>query len=399
MHADTRRIGVLTLTPNLGLGGGENRILAFSKAVDRARFNIHVVTVNEPHARTEEELGTLRPEFEAAGIPVHTLGAVVREKKSVPWRPDHLLRKFLVLYQLVINCRQLIREHHIDVLDTHGQDAAFVAFFVSFVCRVRLVATLYHPGETRSAYWLGKFFLMRFHAIVTDSVAKKIDIVKWIAGRPHVHVIYNGIEPPQSDRSQEDIERDLGLAGVERRYVIGQVGRLVRFKGQMTLLQAARQVLDRHPDAFFIIVGHASRDPKYLVELQQLASDLQITSRVHIGGYNGAVGDVWRMIDIHTHASHFDSLPNAILEGMCFGKPAVVTDVGGVTEIVLHEQTGIVVPPRDAKALADGLIRLIDDPTFANELGNAAKARFDETCRNDIITEQIETLLEGLAGA
>ena len=199
-------IGVLSLTPDVGMGGGENRILAFAKTVHRDVIDLHVATVNEPHKKAETKRGSMRAQYEAAGIPLATLGAVVREQKSVPWRPDHILRKFVVLYRLLRTFRELIRKHQIDLIDAHGQDAAFVAFFVSFLCRVKLVATLYHPGDGFSGYWLGKLFLARFDAIVTDSEARRRDLQKWILGTPNVHVIYNGVVAPQSDRSIEAIE-------------------------------------------------------------------------------------------------------------------------------------------------------------------------------------------------
>ena len=394
MTRSNAKLGVLTLTPDLGLGGGENRILAFSKVANKDRINHYVATVNEPHTKTEQELGSLRAEYEAAQIPLYTLGAIVRERRLKPWRPDHVVRKLVELYRVLSTFRSLIRDLEIDLIDAHGQDAAFIAFLVRFVSRVKLMVTLYHPGESFLQYWAGKFFLMRFDAIVTDSAAKKLDLKRWIVACPPVHVIYNGIDPPTSARSQREIEADLGIGGTNRDFTIGQVGRLVRFKGHVTLLHAAKIVLNRHPHAFFLLIGHASRDPSYRTELLELAQELGISNRVHVGGYPGPVGDVWRLIDIHVHASHFDSLPNAILEGMSFGKPAVVTDVGGITEMVLHESTGLVVPPQDPQAIANGLLRIIEHPQLAQELGQAAFERFNQTCRNDIIAEQIESLME-----
>jgi len=388
------KIRILTLTPNVGFGGSENRICAFAKSIDRTEFDIHVTTVNQPSETSEAKMGSLREEFSKAGIPILSLGAVVRDAKSVWWRPDHWIRKLVELYRVLRTFRNLIREHRIDVVDAHCQDAALMAFLVSFVCRVKLVATLYHPGVTPFAYWSGKFYLARFDAIVTDSVVRKDDLEKWILGNPSVHVIYNGVAPPESDRSRDDIELDLGLAGISRSCVIGQIGRLIPFKGQSTLLRAAQLVLQEHPDVFFLVVGHAETYPEFFGELTQLAEELGIADRVYIGGYGGAVGDVWSVIDIHVHASHFDSLPNAILEGMSYAKPAVVTDVGGVKEIVTHERTGFVVPPKNAQAISECLIKLLEDKKLAAEYSSAAYDRFQQTCTPEIISQQIETLLK-----
>jgi glycosyltransferase involved in cell wall biosynthesis len=178
--------------------------------------------------------------------------------------------------------------------------------------------------------------------------------------------------------------------------VIGQVARLVPFKGQKTLLLAAKSVLQRQPDAFFLLVGFAPKFSRFDQELVDEAKRLGIDDRVCICGYGGSVADVWKLIDLHVHASHFDSLPNAILEGMSLGKPAVVTDVGGIPELVTHGRTGLVVRAQDASALADGLVQLIEDPLYAGKLGAAAQQRYEERCRPERVAAEIEALFRKL---
>lgn len=387
------RIRILTLTSNVGFGGSENRIRAFATSLDRTKFDLLVATINEPHIESERELGSLRDEYRKAGISLVSLGATVRKKRLLAWRPDHIVRKAVEFVRLLLRLRRLVRENRIHVIDAHCQEPAFFAFCVSFLCRVRLVATLYHAGESRLAYWSGKVFLSRVDAIITDSNVRKGDLENWVAGSPVVHMIYNGVSPPESDLTTETIRYELGLDGQSPSLVIAQIARLVPFKGQATLLHAAQRVLYKYPDVFFLIVGHAAAHDSFCDELKLLAEKLGVSDQVYIGGYNGAVGDVWRVVDMHVHASHFDSMPNAILEGMSYGKPAVVTDVGGVAEMVLHEQTGLVVSSGDIDGLATSIIRLIEDPALSERLGEAAYERFQQTCRPDLIARQIEAAL------
>src|SRR6185369_5541368 len=108
-------------------------------------------------------------------------------------------------------------------------------------------------------------------------------------------------------------------------------------------------VLAQRPDAFFLICGFP-REPGYDDELRRTAASLGIAERVRITSYMGPVADVWAAIDLHVHASLFDSSPLAILEAMSLRKTSVVTSVGGIPELVAHEVTGLVVPPGDPAA-------------------------------------------------
>jgi glycosyltransferase involved in cell wall biosynthesis len=104
------------------------------------------------------------------------------------------------------------------------------------------------------------------------------------------------------------------------------------------------------------------------------------------------------VIDLHVHASRFDSLPNAIIEGMSLGKPAVVTSVGGIPEVVTHGETGLIVPPGDIDGLEGAILRLLDSPAEAARLGAGARRRYEERLRPERMTADMEQLFARLAG-
>ena len=141
------------------------------------------------------------------------------------------------------------------------------------------------------------------------------------------------------------------------------MSRLVPYKGHGVLLNAARQVLEKEPETAFLLCGYAC-PPQYLEQLRRQADELGIADRVRIGGYPGPIADVWGAIDVHVHASLLDSSPIAIHESMALGLPAVVTDVGGIRELVQNSQTALVVPPGDVAALVDAILRVLRSPHF-----------------------------------
>jgi glycosyltransferase involved in cell wall biosynthesis len=182
--------------------------------------------------------------------------------------------------------------------------------------------------------------------------------------------------------------------------VVAQISTLRPHKGHRVLLDAAKLVLEQAPKTRFLVVGFArGRDFEYVEALQMQARRLGISERVFIGPYAGSIGDIWCACDIHAHATLFDSLPNAIIEGMSLAKPAVVTAVGGIPDLVTHEETGLVVPPNDPRAFAGAVLRLIKDKALAQRLGAAAHERYSRGYRAEDTAQKLQRLFYEVARA
>jgi glycosyltransferase involved in cell wall biosynthesis len=162
-------------------------------------------------------------------------------------------------------------------------------------------------------------------------------------------------------------------------------------------LDAAKIVLDTNPNVFFLCIGKERQEPGFQKVMEERARELGISQRVRISGYDGPIGDVWQTLDIHAHASLFDSLPNAIIEGMSVSKPAVVTSVGDIAGLVTDGETGFVVKPGDAPAFASRLLQLAADPALRERLGGAANARYKERFRPEKMAQSLEDLFIALA--
>lgn len=398
MHST--RIRVLSLVGGLAYGGDENRILAMGKSLDKARFEHRVATIYRQDASFDEQYGSLWRDFAEAGIDVVELGEQHAHAKKFSARPDRIVHKTRVLVRVVRRLRRLMRQWRCDVLDAHLTAANIVGVIASRATKTPTAVTHYTPlnREPRLKRLILARTMRNADAVVTDSSVRRDEFVAVArGGTGRFVVIPNGVPAPVPSRSVAEVRSQFALGDGSRGPVIAQISRLYPFKGHRVLLAAATKVIAQYPQVTFLLVGFGGSDPTYRNELWSRAKELGIEKNVRIQGYPGWIGDVWSIVDIHVHASLDDSLPNAIIEGMSLGKPAVVTAVGGIPEMVSNEKTGLVVPPGDANALAEAIVRLIRHRDLAKKIGQGARQRYDERCRPDVVTRQHEKLFVELA--
>src|SRR5262249_30734366 len=153
---------------------------------------------------------------------------------------------------------------------------------------------------------------------------------------------------------------------------------------------------DQDPNVAFLLVGYDETGGSYKAHLESETRRLGISDRVAIAAYPGPVADVWKAIDVQAHPTQLDSLPSVIIEGMSLGKPAVVTPVAGIPEMVEHGRTALVVPTGDAKALADSLVYLLRNPESASRLGANARQLYEERYRPEVLARKFEQLFAEL---
>lgn len=180
------------------------------------------------------------------------------------------------------------------------------------------------------------------------------------------HVVYYGI----------DLERfgsALAAPPAEGR-LVGNVARLAPQKGQNVLLDALPRVLERHPDTRFVLVG----DGPLRSELEAQATRLGISDRVVFTGARSDVPELLASFSVFALPSHFEGLCYAVIEAQAAGVPVVATPVGGVRETVIADETGLRCEPGDPVSLADGIVRLLDDPDEARRLADEARRRVRE---------------------
>ncbi|MFC1478322.1 glycosyltransferase family 4 protein [Candidatus Margulisiibacteriota bacterium] len=189
--------------------------------------------------------------------------------------------------------------------------------------------------------------------------------------------IFNGIDAEaiislDIDRSAK--KRELGIPeGAE--YIIGTVARLRPEKGVLYFLRAIPVVLQRYPNAYFLVAG----DGEQRKEFEDLVQEFSIANRVGFLGNRDDVPEILKVLDIFVFPSLWEGLPIAPLEAMVAGVPVVATDVSGNKDVIGYDnENGLLVPPEAPEAIAEAVIRLLADKSLANKLAASALQRVRE---------------------
>ncbi|GFI45485.1 N-acetylgalactosamine-N,N'-diacetylbacillosaminyl-diphospho-undecaprenol 4-alpha-N-acetylgalactosaminyltransferase [Lachnospiraceae bacterium] len=167
-----------------------------------------------------------------------------------------------------------------------------------------------------------------------------------------------------------------------------QSGRLVDFKNQPMLIEAFLKVHKKHPDYELRIYGGDSFDGTKEI-LEKLIRDNHAEAYIRLMGASDSLEKQLPEAEVYAFSSDWEGLPNALLEAMALGLPIVATDCpcGGPRTVISHEKDGLLVPVKDAGAMAEGICRLIEDRELAERLGrNARKIR--ERVNGQAITKQ-----------
>lgn len=210
----------------------------------------------------------------------------------------------------------------------------------------------------------------RMHALIGNSNAIVRDLIAEGAASERVTLIYNGIDMAGIGPAPPKIETD-SLSGRSLKLII--VANLMPYKAHADLFQALAQIAPQlPPDWTLLCVG---RDTGLGAKLASLAHDLKLTEHIQFLGERRDVLRLLGSVDIGVLCSHEEGFSNAILEGMAVGLPMIVTNVGGNAEAVIHEKTGLVVPPRDPSALGRAILRLASDGSGRLAMGRAARER------------------------
>lgn len=348
----TRKLRVLHCLETVGSGGVEQRRLSLAQHLDSDRYEQRLVCT--------QAIGGLPELLEQAGCSINTVGrfhGIFDQKR----------------YRTTL---EIIREFRPHII--HG--AVYEGVALAAVCgrlgRVPVVLGE-ETSDPSNRRWKGHLLYRSFAGLchhmvgvspaVTDYLRRKI--------RLPVHkvtLINNGVaEKPRANPQEIAAVRErLGLP--QDAFVIGTVGRLLdSHKRASDLIRAMPRIIVDCPTAFLLVVG-TGRDEQ---ALQCLASELDVADQVLFASYQADTQPYYEVMDVFTMASAHEAFGLVLVEAMFTELPVVATRVGGIPGVVDDGATGFLVDPYQPQALAERILRLVNDPSARRAMGQAGRRR------------------------
>jgi len=221
-----------------------------------------------------------------------------------------------------------------------------------------------------------RFFHRRTVGLIGNSQAVVGELATETSDPKKLALIYNGIEVPPPTAAADRLRLRRALHVGEDALVVVVIGNLIPYKGHRDLVDALGLTKDSMPKSWRVLA--IGRDDGIGEELKRRAEALDIAANMIWLGEQAAAERLLAAGDIFVLPSHEEGFSNALLEAMAAELAVIATAVGGNPDAVVDEESGILVRPRDARALAAALKRLADDPALRRRLGEAARARVDE---------------------
>jgi len=283
---------------------------------------------------------------------------------------------------------RLFRREKFDVLHAHTPVAALIGRIAARFSGIPLVVYTAHgfyfhdemPAWKRRLFvWLEKFGGRLTHLLFTQSAEDaQAAVTEKIMAADRVTAIGNGVDPARFDPVvigvQTELRRALGVGDDD--LLIGMIGRMVAEKGVAEFLDASRLLATRYPHARFLLVGERLvSDHAGPVDAAVRAAQQVLGARLILAGMRRDIPQLLAAMDVFCLPSYREGMPRTIIEAMMMARPVIATQIRGSREEVVEGETGLLVPTRDAVALADAIARCIAQPEWARQLGAAGRTR------------------------
>jgi glycosyltransferase involved in cell wall biosynthesis len=388
--AITKPVNVAYVLPGLGRGGTEKHVLDLASGLDRKAFTPFVISTDGD--------GPLSRDLTDRRIPVYTLhypGVSIR-----PGIAFSLNREAITFFRTF---QEILKKHEADIVHAYLPAANVLGVLAGSLAGVRwkIVSkrALCRYKEGHPVYsFLESLANAKADAIMVNSLAVAEDVrrTERFCERK-IFLVYNGIEAAGNPRNRDPQPAPPDLDLPPSAVLVTYVANIREDKAHLCLVEAARTVTGTIPAARFLFVGHKGTEAG---AVRERILDLGLEDRILLTGPRNDVGAILAASSVVAHPGEQEGFSNAILEAMAAGLPVVASRAGGNPETVADSDTGILVPPGDARAFAESILGLLRDPSRARELGEAGRRRAKELFSIKRMVESIEQtyreLMEGM---
>jgi len=352
------KIKILHVITHLPIGGAQDNTLYTVELLDKEKYDISLC------CNLDGELVERAKKIEA--IKLFDIPFLCREVS--PYRD---IRAFLSLYKL-------FKKEDFTIIHTHSSKAGLLARLAAVLNKTPIVIHTIHGFafndfmnrlKKNFFIYVEKLLAKWTDILITVSNLNKKKIIDLnITHENKIKNIYSGIDLNLfTNKRNDDFRKELNLEN--NHILLGSVGRLSDQKDPITMIEAFGIISKPFPNAHLVLVGDGELKGKILEKIDQL----KLNGKVHLTGNKNNPWSVYHSMDLFIMSSIYEGLGRSITEALSCGVPVVCTDVEGVPEIVRDNITGILVPPKDANKLADGIIRTLNDMETAKKMAEEGR--------------------------
>ena len=300
-------------------------------------------------------------------------------------------RNPIYMVKAIKDIKRVVKSNSIDLI--HATDA-YTAMLAALAFKRKKVK----PKIIWSNVGIGS----KTYEIMRRLCAGSLDLIIAVSNFVRNRMIEEGFDPKSiivysqsrkmTDASSDRASIRKSLSLKDDDIVIGTVGRVVRLKGNMTVVEAMPKVLSLYPNAKLMIVG----DGPERKELEMKCESLKITDRVLFAGFRTDIENVYAAFDIVAFPTYYEALGYIPYEAMYYSKPLIASWTGGIPEIVHDGYNGILVPPAVVDEWADGIIRLINDKELSDRLAKNGREYYNSHLKKDDEAATVEKIYKRL---
>lgn len=373
-----RRIVLVYVIDNMGLGGTELNAVRTAERLDHDQFDVRVVCLSEG--------GPLTERYRAMGVPVLTMPI----RSFYGWSMLHSGVRFA----------RYVRGIRADVVHAHDvYSNIFVAVWARLGgARVVIASRRWWNSLPSRKLQIGnRIAFARASAVLANSHQVQQTVIREGVPSRRVWTITNFADDSAfgSTSPAERMASRTAWQAPADAIVIGCVARFHPVKDHDTLVRAFARLRERHHDVFLVLVGDGPTRP----DVEALVSELALGSVVHFTGELHSRQNYHRGFDISALSSRSEGFPNTLVEAMAAGNPVAATAVGGNSDAVLDGATGFLVPPGQPEALADALERLVVSPQLRTSFGDAGLRRAQQLYSATHVLGSLEKMYRELVEA
>jgi glycosyltransferase involved in cell wall biosynthesis len=356
--------------------GAERALLLTIRGLERNRYRPYVLVGTE---------GELIQQLREAGVPCSVIDFRTTDKR-------HPLAFAKSVWRIVRIARAqkaaILHANEVPIFQPCGYAARLLG--IPAICHVRFpegasgFEWFLKPGFTRALFVSD--YLRRYGETEAPQV---------FAGRSET--VYDGVAMPATldDDQRQSLRKELGL--YTGHPTVGLAGQVAEVKGIWDFIEAARLLIAKGVTATFVVVGDDLKGRGRLRrEMERRVQELGLDSWFRFTGFRTDASTLVQLFDVVAVPSHIEPLGNATLEAMAAGRPVVGSRVGGIPEMVVEGETGLLVPPKQPDQLAAALERLLASPELGQKFGAAGRERARTAFSIDRHAAQIQAIYDSL---